>query len=75
MVEAQLLEGLADGAGLLVPLGREAGGIIPALHAVLSVEAAEPMTDQHNPEGQGSIAARGPSYGRGESRPLQSPSA
>jgi hypothetical protein len=39
-----------SGQGLVHPLGGESAEVVAALDAVLDIEAAEPVADQHNPE-------------------------
>ena len=45
--EYHFLQVEAAGAGLLAPGVRQAGKVVPALDAVLQVEAAESMANQH----------------------------
>lgn len=56
-VKREIAQGFTRDPGLELPLGGEHGEVVAALDAVLDVETALPVTDQHNPKGHGTGAA------------------
>lgn len=71
-VERQFRQSLSRTTGLELPVLGEIRKVVTALDAVLQVEAAQPMADQHDAKGQGACGAgpaivweRGVATGRG----------